>query len=85
MAIKKNMREIVTIYYDPKWSINVSKYRNVFSQDTKYKLYKNGNFFDIQNDVLEENSLNRELLNEKEKLILEKLSKELSKFPSLPD
>ena len=82
---KKNIRETVTIYYDPKWSINVSKYRNVFSQDTKYKLYKNGNFFDIQNDVLEENSLNRELLNEKEKLILEKLSKELSKFPSLPD
>tara|TARA_B100000401_G_C52532192_1_gene589604 strand:- start:532 stop:651 length:120 start_codon:yes stop_codon:yes gene_type:complete len=32
---------------------------------------------------LEENSLNVELFNEKEKLILEKLSKQLSKFPSL--
>ena len=80
---KKNIREIVTIYYDPKWSANVSKYRDVFSQSTTHKLYKNGDFFDIQNDVLEENSLNVELLNEKEKLILEKLSKQLSKFPSL--
>ena len=80
---KKNVREIVTIYYEPKWSPNVSKYRNVFSQDTTYKLYKNGDFFDIQNDILEENSLNVELLNEKEKLILEKLSKQLSNFPSL--
>ena len=81
---KKNIREIVTIYYDPKWSNNISKYRNVFSQNTTHKLYKNGDFFDIQSDILEENSLNIELLSEKEKLILEKLSKKLSKFPSLP-
>ena len=82
---KKNIREIVTIYYDPKWSNNVSKYRNVFSQDTSYKLYENGDFFDIQNDILEENPLKEKHLSENEKLIKEKLLKKLSKFPSLPD
>ena len=47
------------------------------------RIFTEWRIFDIQNDILEENSLNVELLNEKENLILEKLSKQLSKFPSL--
>ena len=81
---KKNIRETVTIYYDPKWSINVDRYRNIFSQDKRYKLYKNGEFFDMENDILEENPLKEKDLDVNEKLIKEKLSKEVSKFPSLP-
>ena len=50
---KKNIRETVTIYYDPRWSINVDRYRNIFSQDKRYKLYKNGEFFDMENDIYE--------------------------------
>ena len=81
---KKNVRETVTIYYDPKWSINVDRHRNIFSQDKRYKLYKNGEFFDMKNDILEENPLKEKDLDVNEKLIKEKLSKEVSKFPSLP-
>ncbi len=81
---KKNIRETVTIYYDPKWSIYVDRYRNIFSQDKRYKLYKNGEFFDMENDILEENPLKEKDLDVNEKLIKEKLSKEVSKFPSLP-
>ncbi len=81
---KKYIRETVTIYYDPKWSTNVSKYRNVFSQDTNYKLYQNGDFFDIKNDILEDSPLSYEFLTKKQRLAKEKLSKELSKFPTLP-
>ena len=81
---KKNMRETVTIYYDPKWSINVDRYRNIFSQDKRYKLYKNGEFFDMKNDIFEENPLKEKDLDVNEKLIKEKLSKEVSKFPPLP-
>ena len=36
-------RDIATIYYDPMWSDNVSKFRSVFTQDNRYKLYKDGN------------------------------------------
>ena len=81
---KKYIRETVTIYYDPKWSINVDRHRNIFSQDKRYKLYKNGEFFDMKNDILEENPLKEKDLDVNEKLIKEKLSKEVSKFPSLP-
>ena len=81
---KKNIRETVTIYYDPKWSIYVDRYRNIFSQDKRYKLYKNGEFFDMKNDIFEENPLKEKDLDVNEKLIKEKLSKEVSKFPSLP-
>ena len=81
---KKNIRETVTIYYDPRWSTNVDRYRNIFSQDKRYKLYKNGEFFDMENDILEENPLKEKDLDVNEKLIKEKLSKEVSKFPSLP-
>ena len=80
----KNIRETVTIYYDPKWSIYVDRYRNIFSQDKRYKLYKNGEFFDMENDILEENPLKEKDLDVNEKLIKKKLSKEVSKFPSLP-
>ena len=81
---KKNIRETVTIYYDPRWSINVDRYRNIFSQDKRYKLYKNGEFFDMENDILEENPLKEKDLDVNEKLIKDKLSKEVSKFPPLP-
>ena len=47
------------------------------------RIFTEWRIFDIQNDIWEENSLDVELLNEKEKLIFEKLSKQLSKFPSL--
>ena len=31
-------RETATIYYDPMWNNNVSKFRNVFTQDENLKM-----------------------------------------------
>ena len=78
-------REIATIYYDPMWSDNVSKYRSVFTQDNRYKLYKDGRFYDIENDVLETSPLKEEDLTKGQKNIKNKLSKNLSFFPELPN
>ena len=76
-------RETVNIYYDPMWG-NISRYRNVFSQNNRYKLYQNGKFFDMEKDVLETNPLNNEDLSENEKRIKAKLSSELELIPQLP-
>jgi arylsulfatase A len=76
-------RETVSIYYDPMWG-NISRYRNVFSQTKRYKLYQNGEFFDMEKDVLETNPLNNEDLSENEKIIKTKLSSELELIPQLP-
>ena len=76
-------RETVSIYYDPMWG-NISRYRNVFSQNNRYKLYQNGKFFDMEKDVLETNPLNNEDLSENEKRIKAKLSSELELIPQLP-
>ena len=78
-------REIATIYYDPMWSDNVSKYRSVFTQDNRYKLYKDGRFYDIENDVLETSPLKEEDLTKDQKNIKNKLSENLSFFPELPN
>ena len=78
-------REIATIYYDPMWSDNVSKYRSVFTQDNRYKLYKDGRFYNIENDVLETSPLKEEGLTKDQKNIKNKLSEKLSFFPELPN
>ncbi len=79
---KQLMRDIVTIYYDSKWGKN--KYRNVFSQNKKYKLYKNGNFFNMEKDVLETSPLLDHELSNEEKSIKKQLAFELNNFPDLP-
>ena len=76
-------RDMVSIYYDPRWSKNVSQHRNVFSQDYRYKLYKDGEFYDMEKDVLENNPLKDEMLTQEEKKIKQKLAKKLATFPAL--
>ena len=78
-------REIVTTYYDPMWSPSVTQYRNVFSQSDRYKLYKDGRFIDMKNDILEIQPLNDKDLNEDQKIAKAKLASELATFPSLPE
>ena len=78
-------RETATIYYDPMWGQNVSQYRNLFSQDSRYKLYQDGSFFDMENDILEKEPLENDNLTEDQKAIKEILARELNKFPKLPE
>jgi arylsulfatase A len=79
---KQLKRDIVTIYYDSKWGNN--KYRNVFSQNKRYKLYKNGNFFDMEKDILERSPLLENELSKDQKLIKKMLASDLSNFPDVP-
>jgi hypothetical protein len=67
------------------WSPNVTQYRNVYTQNARYKLYKDGRFFDMENDILETQPLNEKDLNEDQKTIKAKLASELANFPSLPE
>ncbi len=78
-------RETTTTYYDPKWSQRVNQFRNVYAQDSRYKLYKDGKFFDMQNDVLETQPLNEQELSEDQNRIKKKLAIALETFPSLPE
>ncbi|MAV78903.1 MAG: arylsulfatase A [Flavobacteriaceae bacterium] len=78
-------RKTATSYYDPMWSPKVTQFRNVYSQDYRYKLYKNGEFYDMENDVLETKPLKDENLDEDQKTIKAKLTIELATFPSLPE
>ena len=79
-------RETATIYYDPHHHnrSNVSKLRNVFTQNPRYKLYKDGRFFYMKNDILETSPLSDEELDKEQMVIKKKLAVELAKFPELP-
>ena len=79
-------RETTTIYYDPHHHnrSKVSPLRNVFTQDARYKLYKDGRFFDMKNDILETSPLSDEELDKEQMVIKKKLAVELAKFPELP-
>ena len=66
-----NDREIVSIFYNPLWGQNREK--NYFSQTVKYKLYEDGSFFDIENDIYEKQPLLDENLTKDQLLIKEKL------------
>lgn len=77
-------RETATIYYDPMVK-RPSIFRGVFSQTDQYKLYKSGEFYDMQNDVLEKYPLNDTALNEKQLAIKSMLQKNLDEYPNLPE
>ncbi len=76
-------RETAFVHYDPKWSKNVNRYRNQFVRTVDYKLYQDGKFHNLSNDILEKHPLNPNSLTEKELLIKTTLENELKKHPAL--
>ena len=74
-------RETAFVYYDPRWGKNVNRHRNQFVRTKRYKLYQDGEFYDLDKDVLELNPLQRDSLSKDEQLILQNLQKELSFHP----
>ena len=70
-------------YYNPMWGSRGLN-RGVYAQDKKYKLYKNGSFFDYLNDPYEREKINLEYLSHREKEIFNKLQKSLDTVPDLP-
>lgn len=76
-------RETAFVHYDPQWSKNVNQYRNQFARTLDYKLYPNGNFFNLNKDKLEKNPLPDATLTKKELKIKATLEKELKRHPGM--
>ena len=74
-------RETVFVHYDPKWSKNVNRFRNQFVRTLNYKLYADGRFFNLTNDVLELHPLSMDSLSNPETKEYDLLSNEMEKHP----
>ena len=66
-------RKTAFVNYDPRWSPNVNQYRNRFARTIRYKLYQDGNFYNLTNDVLEKHpvpadSLSPEMMTTRDSL-----------------
>jgi arylsulfatase A len=72
-------RKSAFVHYDPRWGKNVNQYRNQFAQTKDYKLYQNGLFYDLSNDILEATPLSEDSLSLKETAIKSELIDELGK------
>lgn len=75
-------RENAFVHYDPKWGKNVNKHRNRFVRTLNYKLYQDGEFFNLANDIDEKRPLHQDSLSDIEQLIRGSLEKELKKHPN---
>ncbi|MFW5758995.1 MAG: sulfatase-like hydrolase/transferase [Bacteroidota bacterium] len=64
-------KEHIFMHYDPKWGFG-NQWKGQFVRDKKYKLYRNGNFYDVANDPLEQSPLDSASLNEEQKKIRNK-------------
>lgn len=73
-------RETAFIHYDPRWG-HLSKFKNQFAFTEEYKLYRNGRFYNVKNDVLEKRPLTQDSLTLVERKIRNSLAKELEKHP----
>ncbi|MBD0833005.1 sulfatase-like hydrolase/transferase [Aestuariibaculum sediminum] len=78
---KENIRETALVYYDPEWGANVSQYRNMFVRTKHYKLYQDGKFYNLDNDILEKHPLHADSLSNHEIEIKKMLEQEFSKHP----
>ncbi|MFP6582795.1 MAG: sulfatase-like hydrolase/transferase [Candidatus Hydrogenedentota bacterium] len=67
---KGHPRDWIYCYYDPIWG-NFDK--SVFARDRHWKLYDDGRFYDIENDVLEQNPIKAGALSRKAKKTQESL------------
>lgn len=82
---KQSTRESVFVHYDPQWGKNVNKHRNQFVRTLNYKLYGNGDFFNIKKDVLEKKAIPINSLTAQEIAIKQRLERQLQKHPKLAE
>ena len=80
-----NERAALVTYYNPMWGKNNPDIiSGIYSQDKKYKLYKNGNFYNYSVDVYENHPLNIKTLSKTENKVYSLLKKSLDTIPDLP-
>lgn len=73
-------RKTLSVHYDPRWGNN-NRHRNQFVRDQSHKLYIDGRFFDLSNDIGEKNPLNPDSLTNRVKKIKVMLTDELNRHP----
>lgn len=50
-------RDFAFVHYDPMWGEWVDQYRNQFVQNERFKLYRTGQMYDLEEDVMEKTPL----------------------------
>lgn len=79
---ERSPRKSLLIYYNPVHSDNVNRYRNTYVQTKKYKLYRDGKFYDLENDPDEKSpitSMSIDQLN-----LMQMLLQEMKEVPPIP-
>jgi arylsulfatase A len=74
-------REWVFCYYDPRWGEAPAENRDKFAYDGRFKLYQNGNYFEVPQDFLEASPL---AVDGVPTSIRERLQSALDRYPILP-
>ncbi len=78
-------RKTAFVHYDPRWGKNGNRYRNQFIRTIDYKIYRDGKFFNLSNDVLEKKQLILDSMTKNELVIRTTLENLLNNHPKLPD
>ena len=76
-------RETAFVHYDPRWGKNVNKFKNQFARTVDYKLYQDGRFFKLENDILEKTPMHVDSLSAEELRIKENLENEIKRHPKM--
>ncbi len=76
-------RESLLVHYDPRWSDRVNQYRGQFARTKRYKLYQDGRFFDLDQDVMEINPIQNP--SQEQKQIKSQLQKRIAEAPAWED
>lgn len=74
-------KEQVFMHYDPRWGANVNKYRNQFARTKEYKLYQDGKFYYLPDDVMEQYPLADSVLTEEQFSIKKQLQSLIDTAP----
>jgi len=72
-----NTRDWIFCHYEPNWG-NFNPRRYV--QNNRWKLYGHGEFYDLENDILEQNPLDTGIQNEEVQTILKQFQEVLSRY-----
>ena len=72
-----NTRDWIFCHYEPNWG----KFQHrSYVQNKKWKLYGRGEFYDLENDILEQNPLDTGIQNEEVQTILKQFQEVLSRY-----
>ena len=82
MGEQYETRKTAFVHYDPKWNKRVSQYRNQFIRTIDYKLYQDGNFYNLDLDILEKTPLPNDSLKKDQLQVKNNLKRELSIHPN---